>query len=258
MHTFEYRFYPKDFEEDFINEYDSDRNWYISSLVKNGLVLEEWQNTVKYESYYACRLIAPEIDSLDLKYYNKYNHQFLETLIEKSVKPPEYEYIGENYDDVDCCECEHSSHYVLYTAYNSSGSPIICGECLSPVPLYKFPKTYDDSEYYDILNWQKVYRACDTQFMQGVGERHGYYMIHNPKSELARDGFRICRSLEMKTEKPFYYFLYDYYGKNKPVCPVCGEQWVNQYLDTYTYDYVCQACRLVSNKTKTGIKRVAD
>lgn len=249
MYTFEYRFYPKQFDEAFINEFDSDRNWFISSLSKNGVILEAWQNTVKYETYYACRLIAPEMDSLDEKYYNKYNHQFLETVIKKSAKAPDYEYIGENYDDADCCNCDNASHYILYTSYNSSGSPILCGDCLSPVPLYKFPKTYDDSEYYDILCWQKVYRSCDTQFMQGVGERHGYYMIHNPKSAVSKEGLRICRFLEEQTGKPFYYFLYDYYKKNQSICPNCGNNWINHDFDSYNYNYVCKNCGLVSNQS---------
>jgi Zn-ribbon-containing, possibly nucleic-acid-binding protein len=243
MFTFEYRFYPIHFND----EFDEDMYWFLASLSKNGLILEDFQNTVKQPDHYACRLIAPTKDSLNEKFYNKYNHKFLNELIGKSARAPEFEFIAENYDVPDSCVCEKSSHFILHTSYNSSVSPIICGDCLDPVPLFDFPKTYDDSEYYDILNWKKVYKACDMQFMQGIGERHGYKMIHCHDSALTQEGLRICTYLEDRVSKKFYYFLYDYYEKNKRTCPKCGSDWVNLQSDVFNYNYVCHQCRLVSN-----------
>lgn len=257
MLTYEYRFYPKQDDDEFIKEYLSDVNDFIASLIQNGLVLEEGQNTIRHENVFACRMIAPEKSSLDSAHHNKYNREFLEIVLQNSALPPVYECIGENYDVPDCCDCENPSHYVLYTSYDSSAPPIICGDCHDPVPLYKFPKTYDDSEYYDVLGWKRVYRACDIQFMKGMGERHGYYMIHSPKSTLSKEGMLICRFLEDATGKPFFYFLYDFYQKqNKQKCPSCGEDWVNQDMTRYNYDYVCSRCQLISNRLKSGIERV--
>ena len=133
-------------------------------------------------------------------------------VIEKSLKAPEIYLIGENYDVQNSCGCENPSHYVLYIRYGLSKEyPIICGDCEKSIPLYKFPKTYtDDEEYHDILCWQRLYSACDTQFMLGIGERHGYKMMNDLNSELSKEGLRICAFLEEKVNKPFYYFLFKY------------------------------------------------
>jgi predicted nucleic acid-binding Zn ribbon protein len=250
MYTFEYRFYPKQFDKDFIEGYEDDMWWFISSLCKSGLALESCQNTIKFDKYYAYRIIAPEKGCLNDGNYNKYNVSFLKDLVEKSTKLPELEYIGENCDVIDCCTCENPSHYILFIENNSEEMPIICGDCMAPVPLYKFPKTYDDTEYFDILNWQKTYKACDMQFMQGIGEKHGYRMMNDPDSQLSTEGLRICSFLEEKTGKPFYYYLFRWYTNNKPLCPKCGEAWANKEPDKYNYDFVCHRCHLVSNNMR--------
>lgn len=255
MFTFEYRFYPLENDKEFIYEFIGDIQSFFGSLVNNGMILEDYQNITKSADLFTCRVVAPETDSLETKNFNKYNFRDFDVIKSKSASAPNYLLIGENFDVNDSCSCKGSSHYVLYTTYCSSVSPIICGDCLSAVPLYKFPKTYDDSEYFDVLTWQKTYRACDVQFMKDVGERHGYYMIHNPKSALAKAGLKICRYLEERVEKPFYYFLFDYYSRNKPICPNCGQDWINDDYSVLNYDFVCQKCRLVSNKCKSGIER---
>jgi predicted nucleic acid-binding Zn ribbon protein len=186
------------------------------------------------------------MDSLYEKYFNKYCKEGFEKLYNASSKEPEIIYIGENYVASDICNCDSSSHYIMYTTFCESSYPFICGDCKNSVPLYKFPKTFDSEEYFDILGWERVYKACDTQFINGIGERHGYKMMNNPKSALSKEGLEICRYLEEKTNKPFYYFLLKYYRKNKPNCPSCNNPWENS-KDEYNYDYVCHSCRLVSN-----------
>ena len=92
----------------------------------------------------------------------------------------------------DSCTCEAPSHYILFSECLWAASPIICGDCKCPVPLYKFPKTYDGTEYFDLLGWQKAYRACDRQFYEGIGERHGYKMMHDPNSLLSKEALQYC------------------------------------------------------------------
>lgn len=250
MYTYEYRFYPNLFEQTEENDFVDDMQWFISSLYKNGQILSAYQNTVKCSDYFACRVVALEIDSLGEKYFNKYTTQFLKDVIKISKKPPELIYIGENYDVEDCCTCASPSSYILYTDRISFGPPIVCGDCRGYVPLYKFPKTYDETEYYDLLGWQKAYQACDRQFFEGIGERHAYNMMHDPNSFLSKEALRYSRLLEEKIGKPFYYFLFTYYKNNKPICPKCGEPWCNQDKEEkfkLDYDYVCHRCRLVSD-----------
>lgn len=250
MFTYEYRFYPKSFDQPAIDEFDDKMQWFLSSLCKNGQILFDYQNTVKFKNFYACRVVALEIDALSEKYGNKYTVQFLQEVDKCSISPPELIYIGENYDVEDCCSCKSPSHYILTTDCQSYTPPILCGDCKRSIPLYKFPKTYYDSEYYDLLGWQSVYQSCDRQFLEGIGGHHGYKMMHRVDSSLSKEALRYCRILEEKVEKPFYYFLFRYYGKNKPICPKCGGLWINQKIGgiyKVEYDYVCHGCRLVSN-----------
>lgn len=249
--TFEYRFNPKSFDDEFLEDFNNSLGWFMASLEKNGQILSYGQNTAENQDSFTSLLVTPEKDSLDEKYFNKYCDRYLNELLEKSSQPPKYELVGNTCDVMDICDCEDSSHYIVFTTCLSYEPPVICGDCLNPVPLYKFPKTYDDSEYYDLLGWQDVYQVCDKQFLNGIGEKHGYYMMHNPKSALSIEGLRICRCLEEKTNKRFFYFLFNYYSKNKPACPNCGEDWVN-HDEVFNYDYVCQRCRLVSNKSSRG------
>lgn len=247
MYTFEYCFYPKTFQQPEIDDYDESMQWFLAALEKNGQILSHYYNTVKLDNHYACRVTAPEIDSLHERYWNTFCRKFYHEVAEKSVKMPVLQYIGENYDVPDCCTCSDPSHYILLSEYAQYTIPILCGDCLQTVPLYKFPKTYDKEEYYDVLSWQKLYESCDRQFTEGIGERFGYKMMHDPNSLLSREGMRICKFLEKETGKPFYYFLFQYYRKNKDTCPICNGQWVNQQTGKVHYDMVCHHCRIVSN-----------
>jgi len=247
MYTFEFLFYPKSFEEPFINEFDYAMENFTSSLCSNGQIMFDFINTVKYSDHYAYRVVAPEPDSLNEKYYNKYCKQDFLIVSEMSLKEPELRLIGENYNFSDSCSCENSSHYVLYTENRDLSYPVVCGDCERNVPIYKLPRTYDNNnEYYDVWNWQYIYHACDKQFMYGMGERHGYKMMNDIKSPLSVEGLRICALWENLVQKPFYYFLFKYYRKNKPICPKCNENWVNHNKDI-KFEYVCEKCRLVSN-----------
>jgi len=246
LFTFEIRFYPKSFEEALIDDFIDNMYEFISCLCKNAQILETSQNVVKLEDHYAYRVIAPEMDSLNEKYHNRYCSRFLAAILEKSLREPEIHFIGENYNVPDSCECKTTSHYILFYPHKTDEYPILCGDCLHSVPLYKLPKTYDDEEYYDVYCWLRVYEACDKLFMEGIGERYAYKMINDPNSKLSKEGLRLCAYWEEHTKKPFYYFLFKYYRKNKPTCPKCNKNWVNQNK-TIQYDYVCEKCRLVSN-----------
>jgi len=247
MFTFEIRFFPKTFEEPFIDTFDEAMWDFWAALSINGQILPTNEHTIKHNDHYALRVVAPQMDSLDKKHYNKYCKISIESVTEKSKIPPEIHFIGINYDAGKCCACENPSHYILHIPYGSAGYPVLCGNCEMSVPLHKLPRTYDENqEFHDVLCWWKVYKSCDKQFMVGIGERHAYKMMNDPNSHLSEEGLRICTLWEELVKKPFYYFLFKYYKKNKPTCPKCGENWVNDN-GNFNYNYVCEKCRLVSN-----------
>jgi len=246
LFTFEIRFYPRSFEEPFIDEFDDAMQWYVAALAKNGQILPTYQISTRLANCYVYHVVAPEMDSLDEMHDNKYCRMFLATVVEKSHTPPEISLVGGNYDIEDCCVCEDPSYYVLSTPDRAFEPPVVCGDCQKNLPLYRLPKTDDGEEYYAVLWWQRVYQACDLQFLSGIGERHGYRMMNNPTSELAEEGLRICAHWEEQVKKPFYYFLYKHYRRNGPTCPKCADNWVNEDPGI-KYDYVCGKCRLVSN-----------
>ena len=246
MYIYDCCFYPKSFDESYLEKFNECATNIVVSLERTGQILPYWQNTVKYAEHFTYRVVALEMDSLNPKYYNKYLKKFISELETISKKPPEFILIGESYDEDECCSCEKSNHYIIHVNHGSNTSPIICGDCFHAVPLYKFPKTYDSEEYYDLLGWQRLYKSCDCQFMKGIGERHGYKMISDYKSALSQEGLRIREFLETEAQTPFYYFLFKYYKKNNPTCPKCEKNWINKNSE-FKFDYVCHNCRLVSD-----------
>lgn len=247
MFTFEYRFYPKNFLEPHISEFNDEMVWFLSALENNGQILSAYQNTVVFNDCYACRVVAPEKDSLDEKYFNRYCSECFQSVTAMSTNSPELLFVGQNFETEECCSCSEINSYILYTSHLSEAPPIICGKCRKSVPLYKFPKTYDSEEYWDIRWWQRLYQACDTQYMGGVGERHGYKMMNDPHSTLSKEGLKFCVYMEERVGKPFYYFLFKYYSKNKFICPKCGKPWINENRTEPDFEYVCQTCKFVSD-----------
>ena len=247
MLTFEIRFYPKEFGESWVDDrFQWDMIEFMKALRNNGQVLDAYSNAVRLEDCYAFRVVAPERDSLDAAHYDERCKEFWSLIASQSLREPEIVLVGESYDVEDGCGCADPSHFVLLTTYIFFDSPVLCGDCNGSVPLYKLPWPENDHEGYGVLSWQRAYQACDTQFMEGIGERHGYRMMNNPNSALAQEGLRIASHLEQNTNKPFYYFLYKHYSKNKPDCPMCGDNWEN-HDDRCGYAYVCHDCRLISD-----------
>lgn len=155
------------------------------------------------------------------------------------------------------CECRNGNFYVLFTNYVSIVSPLMCGICNEPIPLYKIP-VFEDHGYVPILNWQSNYQSCDTLQMNcEVGESWATEQMQNPESELSKQGRRICSKIETLTSAPTYYYLYNCRSisenedRLRP-CPNCWGKWL---IDNPTELYwlimcfKCDQCRLISHAT---------
>lgn len=226
-------------------------NDYLAALRMNGQVCgNEWP--IYSESGMVTAIaLSPEEDSLKPENNGEY--------VKKSIREAEEvgisitsEVIGQDCDSAGPCSCQESSGYVLFTTYVSLGSPVICLDCFSPVPLYTLP-VLPSGEYYEIICWQSDYKNCDhLQMNCSVLERATTRQLSDPRSSLSKEGLEICRLLTHLSGKPFYYYLYRGNGRSvasekKRCCPSCGQTW---YLKTplhSLFHYKCDHCRLMSN-----------
>lgn len=248
MYTFDYYFYPDKSKCDLLNYYDKYLSFFLSSLTRNGQIIDQHCNVVEDGEAIKFICMAIDEDSLDPKYYNCYCKESLSRLKGVSIKSPRYVLVGETVGSSGCCSCTQSTFHILYTTFTADYPPISCGDCNLPIPLYKLPKFDGEYEYYPISQWEGVYQACDTLFMlTDIGERYGYKQISNIESKLSKSGINICRRMSKLTGKPCYYFLHKWYTPQKDFCPQCGQYWRldSQLYDLYTHK--CDKCFLISD-----------
>lgn len=225
-------------------------NGILGTWRMNGQICgKEWPTGVD-EQEYTATVLLPEISSLDMAHNNSYGNKELQRLAQSGLDAPGVSLIRE-LEGEPACECPQNERYVLYTRYHSLESPLRCGDCFHPIPLYRIPSTQDD-EYYDIICWQSDYQCCDTLQMNcRTLERASMRQISRWDSPLSQKGIAICQRIETLTGKPTYYYLYRYGARSykKEVerrCPSCGGEW--RLEEPYHLcDFKCDRCRILSN-----------
>lgn len=208
---------------------------FFSILYKNGQIHEDYL-VVENDANYTAFVTTPESNSLDKQYNSKYLEDYSTKISITS------EYIGNNINTGEYCSCECSSWYMLYADFATEESPLVCGDCGNKISLYKVPYIMGTNEHFGILSWQKVYRSIDRAWMYCLSDRFIKNQLSNPCSNLSKDAFEICNSLESVLNKPVYYFLYQ--PKKLPKqCPKCGQKWQDSNRKE-TVDYICHDCRI--------------
>ncbi len=252
MYLFSVTTYPNENnKQDNYEAFQEVQDSFFGVLSKNGQILIRSCNSVFLEYTFVTYLLAPEQDSLDTRYANKYVTEYYSKLLDLSIQEPEIRIIGKSSDYELSCSCKSPSWYMLYSDYTVHESPIVCGDCGQTVPLYKLPKILGEDEYYTVLSWQRAYNACDNLFMEGIAERAAYRRLSNPESDLSKKGREICSAFEYVTGKPFYYYLFRYYPRyysgKKRNCSLCGKEWKLEENHKEFIDYRCVDCRLVAD-----------
>ena len=219
------------------NEIDTLFN-YLSTLYKNGQILNDYQ-LIKKDNAYLAFLTVPDKNAIDPKFNNSYTNKYLNDIETK------LDYLGENIDIGDCCCCKEPSWYMLYADYASNESPIVCGDCGHEIPLYKIHHIMGEEEHFSILSWQKVYKSIDNIWMYCLSDRFSKRQLSDPNSQLSKNGIEICTELEKALKKPVFYFLYQPY-KMTENCPKCRGKW-KKSKRTKTVDFVCENCRLATD-----------
>ena len=243
MFVYDLFFYLKpEFEDYLITDY-------LCSLSGNNQIIFETINISGTDNMRIVRVTVPYEDSLDEKYYDIYTKEALQRLSPHLTKPIEKKYVGDDFtysDDV--ATGKDAEHYVLCIhPHMRDMSPICCGHCIGNIPYYLLPTLSEDTVR-DLTSWETNYAAYDKLFyVTGIGEIGAHKMLSNMSSRLNQKGLFVCRILEKELNKPVYYYLYRFYGKQPSKCPICGGDWKQN--EEALFDYKCDKCKIVADKT---------
>jgi len=163
--------------------------------------------------------------------------------------------LSEDPFSAETCTCKKPSFYILYTNYICLESPLRCGDCFNPLPLYKIPSAETNrGELHDqIKSWRSDYQNCDClQMGCTVGEKFGERELFRHDSNLSTQGLAICNTIAKETGIATYYYLLRSKGRNltsekKRKCPSCGGDWLLDEPLHDIFDFKCDRCRLLSN-----------
>jgi len=226
-------------------------DWVIAAQYHGHLMGQEIpayqdQNTICYT------MLLPEVSALVEANSNDWLRDTFVDLQKFDIAPPILTLLGKDLDSEELCSCRSRRSLILFTNYATLQPPLRCGECFSPVPLYRIPGIQKEDTY-ELLTWEADYQACDTlQTNCATGERFAIREMSRVTSSLTQRGRAVCEEIERKTGIPVYYYLFRYRGENDQKererrCPACDGEW---YLTRPQFDrfhFRCDACRLLSN-----------
>jgi predicted nucleic acid-binding Zn ribbon protein len=224
----------------------------LGALRMNGQVLNrEWPVFLQCDSFKAIVLVA-ERDSLDELYFNKYVRASCQELTDAGLSF-RVTILGADIEGTETCHCSQPTSYVLFTTGLSLESPLRCGDCFSPVPLYRVPHSDGEDEFYGFVCWQSDYQSCDRLQMNcRTLEAEATREISDVKSELSNAGIEICEKVGQRTGKPIYYYLYRDGNETLEAelmrrCPGCDGEWRLTEAWHRRFDFRCERCHLLSN-----------
>ncbi len=207
-------------------------------LRKTGQVYEGFR-IVAEEGAYGVYVIMPSEDSLDLRFCSEETLDAVKKLA--VIFSLEVKALGNVVNCEDSCTCEAPTWYMLYTDIDMQESPMICGDCGKPYPLYKLPAVLDKEGQNRFLAWQDQSRALhqldvgnySTEFTEGE--------IYNPSSRINKMGRALCRAIEGAKSVPVFYHLEQ--KKASAACPLCGKEW-SRTANTDISTSLCTFCRV--------------
>lgn len=232
-----------------LENYERALTHYLCALSGNNQIIFETLNISGTNNVRVARVTAPYEDSLDEKYYDTYTKEALQRLSLHLMQPISTNYVGEDFTfRDDCATGKEARHYVLCIhPHLRDLSPICCGHCRGNIPYYLLPKLSENTTK-ELTSWETNYAAYDKLFyVTGIGEISAHKMLSNTSSRLNQKGLSVCQMLENELKKPVYYYLYRFYGKHPPKCPICGRDWKQK--EGSLFDYKCDECKIVADKT---------
>lgn len=208
---------------------------YFGCLYNNGQVVGGYDIFEKDDIFYAT-FVMPEETALE----KKNNSEYANDRVEKLTAVLDYEIIneGENFEYSNPCACENSTWYLLATDHFQNSSPVHCGDCDCPVPLYKISHLDGEKEHFSIIcGWQNSHKNMHQLWIDGHWDRFTYGQLSKFNSKLNKEGQRACKELEKVLGKPVYNHIFIYQedehlltpkGMLREIpttCPKCGNEW---------------------------------
>jgi predicted nucleic acid-binding Zn ribbon protein len=227
----------------------------LGSLSRTGQITGGVESPYLSGDEIICYQTTLEPNSFDSRHNDKWVNLKIKNLEEGCNSKLETKVMGQHIPSYkDICTCGNRDSYVLFTTYCNESSPIDCGNCGHPVPIYQLTGLTDEDRV-NIEAWKANYVACDNLNMGcKIGEKWAIKQMSDPKSQLSRSGRDLCDSITKGTATPTYYYLFNYRAisasKDKlRRCPSCNGEWLmdKPWLDFY--DFKCDACKLVSTLT---------
>lgn len=207
-------------------------------LRKTGQVYENF-HLVKEEGGYAVYVIMAGADALDLGFCSEESVESIKKLA--AIFSLKVESLGAVVSCEESCTCEAPSWYMLYSDLTTEESPVVCGDCTKPVPLYKLPAILDKEGQSNFLNWQDQYKALSRLDTYNYAHDFTSGEITDPASRINKMGRALCRAMEKAKSVPVFYHLEQ--RKGGDACPLCGKEWSRTANEEISAK-LCTFCRI--------------
>ena len=220
---------------------------FFRHLSGSNQIIFETVNMAKTGGDYTVRVTTPFADSLDAKNDDRYvagSRQIMESLLRQ---PMVVTLVGEDatYRDVVTADEPGSPLVLMADPLLNDLSPLCRGR--EHVPWYLLPALPEEL-WEQAKNWHSDYNAFDRLFYStGVGEMTAHKMLCQISSPLSQKGLALRDCLEKEWNRPIFYYLYRFYGRQPKTCPVCHRPW--RQSEEAAFDYQCDTCRLVADMT---------
>ena len=209
-------------------------------LRKTGQVYENFC-IVRDGGAYAVYVIMPGADALNLEFCTEESVDIIKKLaVIFSLK---VESVGDAITCESSCECAAPSWYMLYTDLATEESPVVCGDCGKPVPLYKLPAILDKEGQSNLINWQDQFKALQKLDMYNYAHDFTAAEMLEPTSRINKMGRALCRAMEKATTVPVFYHMERNMQKAADVCPICGREWSRTANEDISQK-LCTFCRI--------------
>ena len=208
-------------------------------LRKTGQVYENFHVVTEAEGY-SVYVIMPGADALELEFCSEESVDIIKKLA--AIFSLKVTALGTAVTCEDSCDCGSPTWYMMYTDLATEESPIVCGDCGKPVPLYKLPAVPDKEGQSNFLNWQDQFKALQKLDMYNYAPSFTDREMYDVNSRINKMGRALCRAMEGAKKVPVFYHL-EQKKDAAATCPICGREW-SRTANEEISGKLCTFCRI--------------